>query len=256
MALTANAQSRFNVALADPTAAAEIATILNAATSTELAFLAGVTAGTVTASKGLVVDANKDLASLRDITTRKVKVGDSANDHTITIEGGADEAANRTLTIPAMGGNDTLVLLGTTQTLSGAKTFSGGVTIATAALTITDVNVVLSATTGTKIGTATTQKLGFYNATPIVQPSAYTQTYATADKTHAAPTATTLTHTAVGGTADGTLVDCTSSYSEAAVEENFKELATTINLLIADVADVKQLVNSVIDDLQNLGLVG
>jgi hypothetical protein len=33
-------------------------------------------------------------------------------------------------------------------------------------------NVVLGTTTGTKIGTATTQKLGFYNATPVVQPAA------------------------------------------------------------------------------------
>lgn len=31
------------------------------------------------------------------------------------------------------------------------------------------VNVVVGTTTGTKIGTATTQKLGFYNATPVVQ---------------------------------------------------------------------------------------
>jgi hypothetical protein len=32
-------------------------------------------------------------------------------------------------------------------------------------------NIVLSTTTGTKIGTATNQLLGFYNQTPIVQPS-------------------------------------------------------------------------------------
>lgn len=33
-------------------------------------------------------------------------------------------------------------------------------------------NLVAGTTTGTKIGTATTQKLGFYNATPVVRPSA------------------------------------------------------------------------------------
>jgi hypothetical protein len=33
-------------------------------------------------------------------------------------------------------------------------------------------NVVLGTTTGTKIGTGTTQKIGFYNATPVVQPTA------------------------------------------------------------------------------------
>lgn len=37
-------------------------------------------------------------------------------------------------------------------------------------LTMADAkNIILNATTGTKIGTAITQKLGFYNATPIVQ---------------------------------------------------------------------------------------
>lgn len=33
-------------------------------------------------------------------------------------------------------------------------------------------NVILGSTTGTKVGTATTQKLGFWNATPVVQPAA------------------------------------------------------------------------------------
>ena len=32
-------------------------------------------------------------------------------------------------------------------------------------------NIIINTTTGTKIGTGTTQKLGFWNATPIVQPS-------------------------------------------------------------------------------------
>lgn len=56
-------------------------------------------------------------------------------------------------------------------TTSGAVSFTGGLTISTTGLTITDVNVILSATTGTKFGTATTQKLSFWNATPIVQPT-------------------------------------------------------------------------------------
>ena len=42
--------------------------------------------------------------------------------------------------------------------------------IATNTLTFYDAkNIAFNATTGTKIGTATTQKLSFYNATPIVQ---------------------------------------------------------------------------------------
>lgn len=40
------------------------------------------------------------------------------------------------------------------------------------ALTLTaGINIVLAATTGTKLGTATSQKLGFWNATPVVQPA-------------------------------------------------------------------------------------
>lgn len=61
-----------------------------------------------------------------------------------------------------------------TATSSAVLNFSGGLTLATNGLTLTNVNVVLNAVTGTKIGTATTQKLGFYNATPVVQPSATT----------------------------------------------------------------------------------
>lgn len=252
MALSANAQSRFNVALADPTAAREIAAILNAATSAELTFLAGVTAGTALASKALVVDASKDLVGVRDLTTRKVAIGDSANDHTITFLSASNEAANRTLTIPALGGNDTLVILGTAQTLTGAKTFTGGVVVTTTGVTLTDVNIVLSENTGTQIGTAAAQKLAFYGAAPAAQPSAYTQTYATANKTHENPTAATLTVTDGAGTNDNTIDAITDNASTIAAVQ---ELADEINKLVADVADVKQIVNSVIDDLQALGLV-
>lgn len=42
-------------------------------------------------------------------------------------------------------------------------------------------NIAVGTTTGTKIGTATTQKLGFFNATPIVQPAAVTTVQGLAD---------------------------------------------------------------------------
>jgi hypothetical protein len=61
-----------------------------------------------------------------------------------------------------------------TQTIDGAKTLTGGLTLTTANATITDINVVLGTTTGTKFGTATTQKLSFFNSTPIVQPTSTT----------------------------------------------------------------------------------
>ncbi len=75
-------------------------------------------------------------------------------------------------------------------------------------------------------------------------PGAYTQTYSTADRTHENPTAT-----AVG---DLVATDGGWGYSS---EANADAVHTAIDALIADVADVKQLLNSVIDDLQSIGLV-
>jgi hypothetical protein len=55
-----------------------------------------------------------------------------------------------------------------------------------AALELNNVNIPLGTSTGTKIGTATNQKLAFYNATPVVQPTAV------ADATDAASVITQL----------------------------------------------------------------
>jgi len=77
--------------------------------------------------------------------------------------------------------------------------------------------------------------VGFFNATPVVQPSAYTQTYSTADKTHAARTAPAA---GTGSGADAT----TFSGAEC-------------DALVADQQDTAQALNSLIDDLQALGLI-
>ena len=44
--------------------------------------------------------------------------------------------------------------------------------ISSSGVTIFDKNIILGSTTGTKFGTATSQKIGFFNATPIPQPPA------------------------------------------------------------------------------------
>ena len=136
------------------------------------------------------------------------------------------------------GTNRAIYVAGGISEFDGAIQADGGLTLADAT------NVVLGTTTGTKIGTATSQKLGFYNATPLIQPSAYTQTYATADKTHAAETSADFPAGGVGAAAGG--------WDTAA---NRDLAITRFNALRVDVADVKQLVNSIIDDLQALGLV-
>lgn len=56
------------------------------------------------------------------------------------------------------------------ETGSGALTFATNPTFS--GITIADAtNIVLNTTTGTKFGTSTSQKLAFYNSTPIVQPT-------------------------------------------------------------------------------------
>jgi hypothetical protein len=97
--------------------------------------------------------------------TSQLGIKDNGNTNTTTI-GGNSQSGNRTLFIPAMGAlsSDSICGIASTQTLTN-KTLSGP--------TITDAtNIVLGSTTGTKIGTATTQKLGFFNATPVVQAAA------------------------------------------------------------------------------------
>jgi hypothetical protein len=114
------------------------------------------------------------------------------------------------------------------------------------------VNIGIGTTTGTKIGTGTTQKIGVWNATPVVRPSAYTQTYATATRTHSNPTAVSVTDN-TGGSADTTLQSIGASYSQTEVRNNFADLAAQHNALVADLANVKQLLNQVIDDQQLIG---
>ena len=43
-------------------------------------------------------------------------------------------------------------------------------------------NLVLGTTTGTQIGTSTTQKLGFWNAPPVTRPGPYTQVYSAVEQ--------------------------------------------------------------------------
>ena len=74
--------------------------------------------------------------------------------------------------IIAAQGGDTDVDLNLNAKGAGSVLISKANIAGSSSLTIGDgTNIVLNATTGTKIGTATDQKLGFYNATPIIQPA-------------------------------------------------------------------------------------
>lgn len=138
----------------------------------EIAVLDGVTAGTVTASKALVVDANKAIGSL------------------------------------------------------------GTVTLADAA------NVVVNATTGTKIGTAVGQKLGFWNATPVVQQASANQAAVT---------------TTVGSAVAGTAATNSSPYGFAQAQAD--AIVANVNALRVDVLALNVLLTALRTALVNTGIV-
>lgn len=87
----------------------------------------------------------------------------------------------------------------------------------TGLLTFADaVDMAFNTTTGTKIGTAATQKIGFWNATPVVQPTGADQA-AISDGS--------------GGTNTGALVDAGITYTQSNINDNFTNLWTLQNAM-------------------------
>jgi len=87
-----------------------------------------------------------------------------------TPAGGSGSSANAAVTAITIDSTQAVTLAATlavtgASTLTGLLTANGGITLGDAQ------NIAFNTTTGTKIGTATTQKLSFWNATPIVQPT-------------------------------------------------------------------------------------
>jgi hypothetical protein len=89
----------------------------------------------------------------------------------------------------------------------------------------------------------------------LAKHSTITQTYSTATTTHSNPTATALTDNS-GGTANTTLQSIGAAYVQAEVRNNFADLAASNNAIIVDIANVKQVVNQLVDAMQSLGLLG
>lgn len=121
-------------------------------------------------------------------------------------------------------------------------------------------NIVVGTTTGTDIGTGATQKIGFYGVTPVVQPSALTQTYSTADGTlgnltaaaltdSSGGTSGTLTIAAIAGAVDPTAATLTSTANAVAT------LAAMANKHTADHADLAQFVNALYNKVKSTGVI-
>jgi hypothetical protein len=142
---------------------------------TEALVLDGVTGGTVTASKALVVDSNKDLSALRTVVVTNIDAGASgtagtvdifpttaskgktqitatanAGDTTTTITN-AQQTTTATMTIPDTNGSASFVMTAAAQTIGGAKTFS----------TMPIIPVATVAATGTVQGDAAAIATGF-----------------------------------------------------------------------------------------------
>ncbi len=101
----------------------------------------------------------------------------------------------------------------------------------------------------------TADKLGFWGATPVARPAAYTQTYSTPDKTLAAQTASALSGITTSSTGS-VLIEPAASYTQSNHQQNYRRLQDQFNNLRNDHLDLAQVVNSLIDDFQALGLIG
>lgn len=95
--------------------------------------------------------------------------------------------------------------------------------------------------------------VGFYNVTPVTRPTAYTQTYSTTTRTHAAFTSSDITGI-TSSTTGSALAEPSAGYTQSEQQQNFRRIQDQFVLLRADLANLKQLVNSMIDDRQADGL--
>jgi hypothetical protein len=102
---------------------------------------------------------------------------------------------------------------------------------------------------GLKIGTATTQKLGFWDATPVARPGSYSQGYAASSRSLApyTPVTTTATFAGLGPGQAG------SPYAQAADLNSLRSAYENLRMFSENTT---QLLNALINDLKAMGLLG
>ena len=118
-------------------------------------------------------------------------------------------------------------------------------------------NFAIGTTTGSKIGTATTHKVGFWNATPVVQPASANQAAAAAQTQDAVTDST-------GGSATTTLAAITAPAANAtssltndmvAVKNALASIAAQLAKIKTDVANIKTLQNATRAALVDTGIM-
>ena len=143
-------------------------------------FIVGATAATASSTGNLTITTGTLVANLEgnvtgDLTgnaATATKLASAVNIGGVSFDGSVD------INLPGVNGSGNQNTSGNAHTATSAFTVTEAVQAAITSvgtltgLTMADEgNIVVNATTGTKIGTATSQKLGFFNATPVVQQS-------------------------------------------------------------------------------------
>jgi hypothetical protein len=155
---------------------------------------------------------------------------------------------------------DNLVIddAGVTKKVTAANLKGDCLRVLSDVITVPDeADFAFDATTGSKLGTATTQKLAFWDATPVVQPAGAGQAAA------AAQTQDTLTDS-TGGAATTTLAAITAPAADAttsltadmtAVRDALASLAAQLAKIKTDVTNIKTLQDATRTALVNTGLI-
>jgi hypothetical protein len=212
-ALTSMQKNYLRHALANGATADDVITTLDSVGS--------VTACTVTASKAVVVDSNKDISAFRNITFAGALIASGATGtcelQLVTNLADAfslEDSAGDLIVVDTSTGAQVITIT-PALTVTGAITANGGIT-----LNAGD-NIVCATSTGTKIGTGTNQLIGFYNATPVDQPAALTAQL------------TSITHTAPGSP-DYALQDLVQNtgFGFATADEGNTLLSVVLNLQV------------------------
>ena len=140
-------------------------------------------------------------------------IGGSGADTFIQMQAQTSSSADNGIIFHVSSGVAPVATTGTLIKHNGTATYDKGIdfsgaTFTTAAIVLpSGADIALNATTGTKIGTSSTQKLGFWNATPVARPAAITD----ASTAHA----------------------LNSTFSDVEVETALNALGTKINSVIS-----------------------
>lgn len=168
-------QSLKDLSNIDPDTLTELADSIS---STELDYLDGVTAGTVTASKALVVDANKDLGDLRNVDATNIDAGLSGTAGSVDVFPTTAAKGKLTLVAADSAGDTTTSITNashgqaTVVTIPDSGLATSYLIQSTAAVTIAEADALDGATAGTPVASKVVvadanQSIGAVNATSI-----------------------------------------------------------------------------------------